>query len=61
MRIARTTDGLYVGLNITEASEGDTITLGDAFEFYVERKVTLLNGDIMLSNPNYSIELTGEI
>ena len=55
MKIISSTDNKYIGMDIPEVSKGDTITLLD-FQFYVEFKRTLENGNITLGNQNFQLQ-----
>lgn len=57
MRIVKTTDSRHIGVNIELIpSVGEDILLGD-FIFEVQFKVILDNMNVLLSNPNYQIEI----
>ena len=56
MKIVRSTDGRHIGVNIEAPSRNQSVMLGD-FEFVVQNIMILDNLNILLSNPNYQIEL----
>ena len=57
MRIIKTTDGQHIGVNIEAIpSRGQSVMLGD-FEFVAQNIVITDDGSVLLSNPNYQIEL----
>ncbi len=57
MKISKTTDSRHLGVNIEqEPSVGDVLALDD-FQFEVQQKIALDNGNLLLSNPNYQLEL----
>lgn len=57
MRIIKTTDGQHIGVNIEAIpSRGQSVMLGD-FEFVAQNIVITGDGSVLLSNPNYQIEL----
>lgn len=57
MRIIKTTDGQHIGVNIEAIpSRGQSVMLGD-FEFVAQNIITTGEGSVLLSNPNYQIEL----
>ena len=55
MRIVRTTDGRYLGLEIEALNSGDTLELA-GFIFEAQFVKSLENGNTLFSNPNYQIE-----
>jgi hypothetical protein len=56
-QIVKTTDSRHIGVNIKVIPEvGDDLLLGD-FVFEVQAKVLLDNSNVLLSNPNYQIEI----
>lgn len=57
MRIVKTTDGQHIGVNIDiENVVNEVLTIGD-FSFVLQSTVRLDNNNVLLSNPNYQIEL----
>lgn len=57
MKICRTTDGNFLGMELPGVFQiGDVLTIGD-FEFTVMFKFTLENGHLVIGFPNYQIEL----
>lgn len=57
MRVVKTTDGRNISVNIEVLpSKGQSVMLGD-FEFVVQSIDHLDNKNVLLSNPNYQIEL----
>ncbi len=57
MRIIKSTDGQHIGVNIEAIpSRGQSVMLGD-FEFVAQNITQTDEGSVLISNPNYQIEL----
>lgn len=57
MKIVKTTDNRHIGVNIDRPTETNCLILINDFEFIVEKITVLENLNILLSNPNYQIEI----
>lgn len=57
MRIVKTTDNRHIGVNIDRPIQTNCIILINDFEFAVEKITILENLNVLLSNPNYQIEI----
>lgn len=57
MKVVKTTDGRNLNVNIEVLpSKGQSVMLGD-FEFVVQSINRLDSNNVLLSNPNYQIEI----